>query len=342
MGPTGETRVVQIHPTRQCNLRCLHCYSSSSPQVTEMLNYELLKAAITDVAAENYNWVSFSGGEPTTYVPLPMLLRHSKRAGLRTIVVTNGLMLNHRRLDELAPITDLMVLSLDGVPESHNKLRGTAKAFDAMASRLPLIRERQIPFGFIFTLTQHNLHEVMWIIDFAQAEGAKLVQIHPLERVGSAATNLADSVPDALEATYAYLLRHELQKRLGDKLTLQLDLVHSGVLRDDPRRFFAESGSVDPGRPLGEILSPLVIESNGTVVPMQYGFPRRFALGNLYDAPLRSLSAEWRKNGYRDFESICRKVQQRAVEGEAQFLNWYEMLGEVARMHPASVEAVAA
>ena len=33
MGPTGKSRIVQIHPTRRCNLRCLHCYSSSGPEV---------------------------------------------------------------------------------------------------------------------------------------------------------------------------------------------------------------------------------------------------------------------------------------------------------------------
>jgi MoaA/NifB/PqqE/SkfB family radical SAM enzyme len=338
MGPTGQVRVAQIHPTRQCNLRCLHCYASSSPQITETLNFELLKSAITDLAAENYNWISFSGGEPTAYVPLPVLLRHAKRLTLKTMLVTNGIMLNQRRLDELAPLTDLMVLSLDGLPESHNKLRGSDKAFEMMASRLPLIRERQIPFGFIFTLTRHNLNELPWVMEFALAEGAKLLQIHPLERVGSAATNLAGSVPDALEGAYAYLLQQELQKRAGDKLALQLNLVHSDVLKDDPRRFYAEPGSIDPDLPLGEVISPLVIESDGTVVPMQYGFPRRFALGNLYQASLRTLSAEWRQGAYRQFEAICGQVHQQATESEPHFFNWYELLGEMAREFPATQE----
>lgn len=342
MGPTGQVRVAQIHPTRQCNLRCLHCYSSSSPQVTETLNFDLLKNAITDLAAENYNWISFSGGEPTAYVPLPVLLRHAKRLALKTSVASNGIMLNQRRLDELAPLVDLMVLSLDGRPESHNKLRGSAKAFDQMASRLPLIRERQIPFGLVFTLTQHNLDELPWIMEFALAEGAGLLQIHPLENVGSAVTNLAGSVPDALEGAYAYLLQQELQKRAGDKLTIQLDLVHSDVIKDDPRRFYAEPGCVDPDLPLGDVISPLVIETDGTVVPMQYGFPRRFALGNLYQSSLRALSEDWRQGAYRQFESICGQVHLQVTESEPHFLNWYELLGQVARDFPAPLELAAA
>lgn len=342
MGPTGQVRVAQIHPTRQCNQRCLHCYASSSPQVTESLNFELLKHAITDLARENYNWVSFTGGEPTAYVPLPVLLRHAKRQTLKTVLVTNGILLNPRRLDELAPLTDLMVLGLDGIPDSHNKLRGSARAFELMATRLPLIRERQIPFGFTFTLTQQNLRELQWVMEFALAEGASVLQIHNLERVGAAAINLPGSIPDELQGAFAYLLVQELQKRAGRNLALQAELVHSDVLKEHPCRFYAKPGAIDPKRPLGEILSPLVIEADGTVVPMHYGFPRRFALGNLHQTTLGRLSAEWRRDGYRQFEAICGQAYRQATHGDSKVINWSEILGQVARDFPATLEQAAA
>jgi hypothetical protein len=39
MGPTGQHRVLQIHPTRQCNLQCLHFYSLSGPKLREALEW---------------------------------------------------------------------------------------------------------------------------------------------------------------------------------------------------------------------------------------------------------------------------------------------------------------
>ena len=59
MGPTGsEANVVQIHPTRRCNLRCQHCYSSSGPQETAELSIDSLERFLVDVAQEGFNGVS--------------------------------------------------------------------------------------------------------------------------------------------------------------------------------------------------------------------------------------------------------------------------------------------
>ena len=46
-------------------------------------------------------------------------------------------------------------------------------------------------------------------------------------------------------------------------------------------------------RYLGEIVSPLVIEDDGTVTPLRYGFARRFAFGNLHQERLASMTARW-------------------------------------------------
>ena len=330
MGPTGETRVVQIHPTRQCNLRCLHCYSSSSPQVRESMNPGILHSAITDIAEEGYGWVSFSGGEPTVYPDLADTLAHAKQCGLNNIVVSNGLLLNDKRLDALAPNLDLLVLSLDGTPESHNRLRNHPRAFELLLERLEPIRQRNLPFGFIFTLTQYNLDELLWVVDFAAQQGAGLVQIHPLENVGEASTHLADSVPDALEQAYAFAIKQEIQKRMGGALALQLDLIHSEILKQCPDRFYANLAGNAVHRALSDILTPLVIETDGTVVPMQYGFDRRYALGNLRDERLRVLGKRWKSTGLPAFEHLCRHTFRLATEGEPGFRNWYELLGKAA------------
>ncbi len=70
MGPTGKARILQIHPTRRCNLSCLHCYSSSSPHERDVLDVALLCDAISDAVEEGYNIASISGGEPLVYQPL--------------------------------------------------------------------------------------------------------------------------------------------------------------------------------------------------------------------------------------------------------------------------------
>jgi MoaA/NifB/PqqE/SkfB family radical SAM enzyme len=62
MGPTGPTyRVVQVHPTRHCNLHCLHCYSSSGPDQHESIPVDLLNGAMTDALNAGYNAMGSPG-----------------------------------------------------------------------------------------------------------------------------------------------------------------------------------------------------------------------------------------------------------------------------------------
>src|SRR5215210_8985899 len=116
MGPTGRHRIVQLHPTRRCNLRCLHCYSESGPDVREELSLELVCGLLEDAAAEGYTVAGFSGGEPLLYGPLAAALDQAHDCGLVTTVTTNGMPLTKARLAQLQGRADLLAISLDGVP----------------------------------------------------------------------------------------------------------------------------------------------------------------------------------------------------------------------------------
>lgn len=329
MGPTGHTRVVQIHPTRRCNLRCLHCYSSSSPDERGMLDKELLFAAVSDAARAGYNWVSISGGEPLMYTHLVPVLAHARSCGLRGAIATNGMLLDARRLDALSDVVDLIAISVDGVPASHNSLRNSAHAFDLMAARLQGLRERNMNFGFIFTLTQHNLNELQWVVRFALEEGAKLVQVHPLDDVGHAETQMPDARPDEIETAYAWLLGRQLQKAVQDRLAIHVDLVSTETLKSSPARVFAAPAAVNSDTSFADIVTPLVIETDGTVSPLQYGFPRAYALGRLGDAPLARMMDAWRIEREAAFYALCRAAYEHLVaEGKPRFVSWYD---EVAR-----------
>lgn len=326
MNPASDT-ILQIHPTRRCNLRCLHCYSSSGPDQRDQLPPSTFERAISDARSEGFHVASFSGGEPTLYNSLPQLLRHARDCGMATTVTSNGMLLDQRRLEGLIGVTNVLAISLDGIPESHNKMRGSPRAFDEMAGNLPAVRASGIPFGFIFTLTQYNLNEAAWAAEFAHQQGATLFQIHPLEQVGRASQTLIGARPDDLESAYAYLEVDRIRQQYEGRMTIQFDLVHATILRANPNRFFDLSDASD--RPLAELVSPLVIEADGRVVPFGYGFAQRYALGSLANATLSELAVIWRTRGYRDLQSLCRTAfDDAAQQRELPILNWWEKLGE--------------
>ena len=325
VAPTGASRIFQVHPLRTCNLRCLHCYSESAPGRHEQLPAEFVWEAISAAAAEGYDVVGFSGGEPLLYEPLGELLAATRNLGVRLSVTTNGMLLDERRVGWLRDGDCLVAISLDGRPESHNRMRGSSRAFESMRDRLPLLREAGIAFGFIFTLTQFNSNELEWIAGFALEQGAQLLQVHPLDVIGRAEDSLGDAAPDAHELAVAFVETMRLQAEVGDGLTIHFDLLDRDFLAENPAAFFATSRPADAAScPFAESISPLILEADGTLVPLGYGFPRTFALGNLRSSPMSELIRDWRARRELEFRRLCREIWEETREpAEWPFVNWY-------------------
>jgi MoaA/NifB/PqqE/SkfB family radical SAM enzyme len=284
----------------------------------------MLELLLVDAAGLGYHAVGISGGEPLLYRPLVSLLGTAKRAGLRTSLTTNGLLLTPRRLDELVGVLDGLALSLDGRPETHVAMRRDARAFKVLDSRLAGVRKSGIPFGFASTLTMTNLAEFEFIVRYAAENGAAFVQIHPLEPEGAALRNLMGQVPDIREQAFAIFEAFRLAQLHG--VPVQVNITRRRDLVRRPEDFSAGPG--DRAAPLGDWLSPLVIETDGRVVPLAYGFPDAYALGSLADAPLSVLAADWDRE---DLLSLCRATVDRLATGDRQFFNWYEELTHSAR-----------
>jgi len=332
-GPIGDDyRVLQIHPTLRCNLKCPHCYSSSSPQEAGELSLDLLRQTLSEASAEGYNAVGVSGGEPLMFRSLNAVLDHARSLGMVTTVTTNGLLLDKKRVNELRDRVDLIAISLDGTEASHNRMRAHPRAFELMTNRLSAIREANIKFGFIFTLTMHNLHELEEVASFAVEQGASSLQVHPLEEVGRAQSMLANSSPDDLELAYGFVECARLKEKHAGELKIQFDATDRDLVRESPCRVYAdEITNFDElaQLPLSDLVSVLVLQENGLVVPLQYGFSRAYAIGDLTQGSFRDHAARWKRETYPSFRLLCRNVFDRMIEQdklELPFTNWYSLI----------------
>ncbi len=322
-------RVVQIHSALRCNLACRHCYSLSGPRRTEELPLELVLRLIADLPGLGFDAISLSGGEPLMWPGLGPALSAAREANLLTALTTNLMPLTRERLAILRDHLNFCAVSLDGIPESHDAIRGRRGAFAVMRSRLADLRASGTPFGFIFTLTETNIEELAWVARFAVEQGARLLQVHPLEEAGRAATEMAGARPRDLMANAAYLACLRLQEALGDRLPVQLDLAHRGALSREPWRAFGGVADTDPALRLADVIDTLVIEADGTVSPIQHGFDRSYALGNLAEAPLPVLAARWRSRGGPDqLRARCAAAVAKAVAEphDLPAFNWHEAL----------------
>jgi MoaA/NifB/PqqE/SkfB family radical SAM enzyme len=335
-GPTGDYRVVQIHPLLKCNLRCLHCYSSSSPTQLPTLPLERVCSAVDLLYAEGYNSVGISGGEPLLYAQLPKLLQHIRDLAMIATVTTNGMLVDDRLAAVLREATKLVAVSVDGPPESHNRMRAHPQAFKRMTEGVARLKHAGVPFGFIFTLTLCNLHELNWLAEFAVAQGARLLQVHPLEEVGRATGQFSGCAPDALELARAFVEVARLQKEYAGSLTIQYDVADLELLCAKPECGYA----VEPfvacetkdavAIPLADLIAPIIIEADGAIVPLQYNFSRFYQIGNINADGVSAQIRTWKQSNYHQFLALCRSVYDRLLQPgatEYPFVNWYgEML----------------
>jgi MoaA/NifB/PqqE/SkfB family radical SAM enzyme len=322
-------RTLQIHPTRLCNLRCVHCYSSSGPEERGELGAPLLKRAIRDAATLGYNSVTVSGGEPLLYRGLRAVCEEAHNRGLAVTLVTNGTGLTRRRLDRLAGLVDTIAIGIDGVPERHNRIRRAPGAFETMERRLELLKHSAIQFGFVFTLTRENLRDLEWAADFAVSRGAAMLQIRPLEEYGRASTQFTgQTLPQAHMAT-AWMVAECLRDIHRGQLAIHFDALNAYALPFEPADIGEWKAGLQRGvRDLAEIVSPLVIEADGTVAPLCYGFARSLSFGNLNRFGLRELADEWVRLCASKFCDVYETVLEEVRASDRAFANVHELLSE--------------
>jgi MoaA/NifB/PqqE/SkfB family radical SAM enzyme len=286
----------------------------------QALDVDLLSACLEDAVALGYRQLAVSGGEPLLYGGLADLLARARALGMLTSVTSNGMLATAERWGRLAPLIDVAAISIDGTPSEHDAIRRRSGAFVATARNLEAIRGSGVPFGLIFTLTQHNVDSLDFVVHFAAHTGARSVQVHPLTMHGRAATELPEARPDSVELAFALVEATRLGRELGV-------VVHVDALTADQLR--AHRSALVPARPVAELtaVAPvLVVDADAMVVPLTHEVSPRLALGSLEQTRLATLVRDWLRAGHGDaLADACARTWTELTAAPARpAVYWYE------------------
>jgi len=188
---SGAPRPVVVWAvTKACNLRCVHCYASASPEAAPgELSYSEGVELLNDLRAFRVPAVLFSGGEPLARPDTVSLIRYAQSIGLACTLSTNGLLIDDAMADRLAFIGLKYVgISLDGTRTRHDKLRGMAGAFDGTLAAIDRCLERGIKVGVRFTVHALNYEDIDAIFDICLERGAHRLCIYHLAYAGRGGT----------------------------------------------------------------------------------------------------------------------------------------------------------
>ena len=180
--------VVVYNSTPACNLKCLHCYSSSDSNLhNNHLNTNQAKKLFSQLAEADCPVVLFSGGEPLMRRDLFELLTEAKRLPLRTVISTNGTLIDSHTADRLAEAgVSYVGISLDGKEDFHDKFRASKGCFKAAIAGIQNCKNAGLKTGLRFTITKANHKHVPAIFDIASSNSVRRICFYHLIRTGRA------------------------------------------------------------------------------------------------------------------------------------------------------------
>lgn len=154
---------VLLEITSQCNLHCLHCGSDcqnklAAPELSTR-DWENILLQLFDLGVKK---VVFSGGEPTLRSDLGHLLIFAKRLDLKVGFISNGLINLKSSLGEELSISQPFAvgLSLDGLKDTHNKIRRNSKSWSCLLDNISFLQEKKIKICIVTTLHKLNWREL--------------------------------------------------------------------------------------------------------------------------------------------------------------------------------------
>jgi len=208
--------------THRCPLRCTYC---SNPVELQKASAELKtdewQQALRQAAELGVLHAHFTGGEPLVRPDAEELVRTAHDAGLYTNLITSGVGLTDRRLDELerAGLDHFQLSFQDSGPEIAAEITGV----DVHDRKVKLAKRLSDgPFAFTVNMVVHrkNLDHIEELIDFAVSFGPQRIEIANVQYYGWALENRALLMPTREQTDRCITAVANARERLKGKVNI--------------------------------------------------------------------------------------------------------------------------
>ena len=200
--------VVVWNMTRQCNLKCRHCYAQAKGQKTSgELTTQEGRVLIDDLSTFGAPVILFSGGEPVLRPDLPELARYAVEKGLRAVISTNGTLISRELAETFRQIgLSYVGISLDGMEGINDSFRGVAGAFGQALMGIRNCREAGIKVGLRFTINRLNADQIPSIFELLRQENIPRVCFYHLVYAGRGSQLIQEDLTPAQTRTTVDLI----------------------------------------------------------------------------------------------------------------------------------------
>ncbi|WP_103939463.1 pyrroloquinoline quinone biosynthesis protein PqqE [Thermomonospora echinospora] len=208
----------------ELSYRCpLHCPYCSNPVALgdhrRELTGEQWCRVLTEARELGVLQLHLSGGEPLTRRDLPELVRHARRVGLYSNLVTSGVGLTDRRLAALveAGLDHVQLSVQDSAAERSDRIAGT-RSFERKRAAARAVKRAGLPLTVNVVLHRHNADRVAELAELAVRWGADRLELAHTQYYGWAALNQARLLPAREQVERSRAAARDAAERHGDRL----------------------------------------------------------------------------------------------------------------------------
>ena len=282
--------------TRRCNLKCVHCRSSSELEAKGHPDFSTEEGfrVLDDIASCASPVVVLSGGEPLLRKDVFELADYGAKKGLRMCLATNGTLVNQEICDKIKKAGIKMVsLSLDGASaDVHDNFRNVKGAFDGTINAAKLFKKNDIQFLINSSFTKRNQDEIPKIAKLAKELGSTAWYMFMIVPTGRGEDIMEELI--SVEDYEALLDWHYEMEKMEDDMLVRPTCAPSYyrvVLQkkkeagdDFKRRTLKFSTGGSKGCLAGQLIA--LLDVDGNVLPCSY-FPK--SAGNIREQSFKDI-----------------------------------------------------
>ncbi|MBN1776015.1 MAG: thioether cross-link-forming SCIFF peptide maturase [Clostridiales bacterium] len=230
-----------LHICHDCNMRCRYCFAGTGDYGTHkrsMLSVETGKKAVDFLIAASGNRhhldIDFFGGEPLLNWPVVVeLTDYCEQASIKTgkdiriTITTNALLLDREKTDFINAHMKNCVLSIDGRPEIHNKMRpgiGGKPTYEPISENIRkfIVSRENSDFAYHEyyvrgTFTRHNLDFSEDVRHIADHLNARHISMEPVVSAPDTGYDIREEDIDIINNEYERLAEYIDAKKNCDR-----------------------------------------------------------------------------------------------------------------------------
>lgn len=274
--------------TLACDLACRHCGSRAGKARPDELTTEECIDLVDQMADLGVKEVSLIGGEAYLREDWTDILRHIRKRGMMALLTTGGRGLDEKRAKAAAEAgLQSASVSIDGLEETHDRLRGVQGSFRAALAAMRNLRNAGVRVSTNTQINRLSMPELPAILELLAENGGHSWQIQLTTAMGRGGDE-----PEVLLQPYDLL---ELFPLLGD-LKKRCDELKVRVWPGNNIGYFGPYESVLRGRmPKGHMYScgagrsTLGIEADGGIKGCPSLTTEEWTGGNIRDNKLKDI-----------------------------------------------------